>query len=94
MSVLQQGVDAVGIGGQETPLGAPSKTSHVLHVVSNRVRDRLQKVQIAMFLSSSSRPQAPNNSWRGGVLKDVECRLGRGARGVSANPFKPKAVSF
>ena len=46
MSVLQQGVDAVGIGGQETPLGAPSKTSHVLHVVSNRVRDRLQKVQV------------------------------------------------
>ena len=46
MSVLQQGVDAVGIGGQETPLGAPSKTSHVLHVVSNRVRDCLQKVKV------------------------------------------------
>ena len=46
MSVFQQGVDAVGIGGQETPLGAPSKPSHVLHVVSNRVRDRLQNIQV------------------------------------------------
>ena len=52
MSVLQQGVDAVGIRGQETPLGATSKTSHVLHVVSNRVRDRLQKVQVTHLRST------------------------------------------
>ena len=52
MSVLQQGVNTIGIRGQGTPLGAPSKTSHVLHVVSNRVRDRLQKVQVTNHRST------------------------------------------